>query len=82
MKLKNGDLPRPVFAWQTAQMPKLPAATASIPDGAELRCGKQELQLNEKQVPWEPKLHVKMFLCGLSLWILSKELAVHNKLLT
>lgn len=36
MKLKNDDLFGLVFAWQTAQISKLTAVNASIPDGKEL----------------------------------------------
>ena len=36
MKVKNDDLFRLVFAWQTAQIPKLTAVNASIPDGTQL----------------------------------------------
>lgn len=82
MKLKNDDLLRLVFAWQTAQISKLTAVNASIPDGTELCCMQQELKLDEKANPTgDPNLHVKMF-CWFSFSILFKELAIRKKLLT
>ena len=64
MKLKNDDLLGLVFAWQTAQISKLTAVNASIPDGTELCCRKS-LNSMKKQVPWEPQnCMLKCFIAG------------------
>lgn len=78
MKLKNDDRLRLGFAWQTVLISKL---TASIPDGTELCCSKS-FNLVKSKSHGSPKLHVKMFYCWFSFWILIKELAVHKKLLS
>jgi len=80
VKLKNDDLFRLVLVWQTAQISTLSAVNASIPDGTELVLW-QELQLDEKASPMgAPKLHVRMFYCWFSHWILLKKMAEHKLL--
>lgn len=81
MKLKNDDLLRLVFVWQTAQTSKLTAVNASIPHSAELCCCKS-LNSKRKQVPWEAQNCMLKIYGWFSLWTLIKQMAEYKKPLT